>query len=200
MSKLISLIRRAPKRFSAVIAIIAAAIIVPAAVLAWGPDRPTFSGATPATYPVFNSMVDNPQIGDERNFVRIREAGVGNYVNQVTFEPGKVYEVSVYFHNNAASNLNASGQGQAKDVTLKMEVPNVVTGGVNAALTGTIAASNTNPLKVWDEAYGKNSTNAEATVQLTDNNFLTAYLLQAQVLDMIAKTVKFLDVINIRVT
>jgi len=165
MSKLISLIRRAPKRFSAVIAIIAAAIIVPAAVLAWGPDRPTFSGATPATYPVFNSMVDNPQIGDERNFVRIREAGVGNYVNQVTFEPGKVYEVSVYFHNNAASNLNASGQGQAKDVTLKMEVPNVVTGGVNAALTGTIAASNTNPLKVWDEAYGKNSTNADIALR-----------------------------------
>ena len=165
MSKLISLIRRSPKRFSAVIAIVAAAILVPAAVFAWGPSRPTFSGATPATYPVFNSMVDNPQVGDERNFVRIREAGVGNYGNQVTLEPGKVYEVSVYFHNNAASNLNASGQGQAKNATLKMEVPNVVTGGVNAALTGTISASNTNPSSVWDEAYGKNTTNADIALR-----------------------------------
>ena len=160
-----SLIRRAPKRFAAAVAIVAAAIIVPAAALAWGPDRPVFSGNTPATYPVFNSMTDNPVVGDERNFVRVREAGVGNYTNQVTFEPGKVYEVSVYFHNNAASNLNASGKGLAKDATLKMEVPNVVTGGVNAALTGTISASNTNPLKVWDEAYGKNATGSDIAVR-----------------------------------
>ena len=40
MSKLTSLIRRAPKRFSGAIAILAAAIIVPAVALAWGPDRP----------------------------------------------------------------------------------------------------------------------------------------------------------------
>lgn len=165
MSKIMSLIRRAPKRFSALVAIVAAAIIVPAAALAWGPDRAVFTGNTPASYPVFNSMTDNPVVGDERNFVRIRESGTGNYTNQVNFVPGKVYEVSVYYHNNAASNLNASGKGQAKDATLKMEVPNVVTGGVNASLTGTISASNTNPLKVWDEAYGKNTTNSDIALR-----------------------------------
>jgi uncharacterized repeat protein (TIGR01451 family)/LPXTG-motif cell wall-anchored protein len=165
MSKIMSLIRRAPKRFSLLVAIVAAAIIVPAVTFAWGPDRPVFTGNTPATYPVFNSMTDNPVVGDERNFVRIRESGTGNYTNQVNFEAGKVYEVSVYYHNNAASNLNESGKGQAKDATLKMEVPNVVTAGVNAALTGTISASNTNPLKVWDEAYGKNTTNADIALR-----------------------------------
>lgn len=157
--------RRAPKRTSALVAIIAAAIIVPSVAFAWGPNRPEFKGDTPATYPVFNSMVNNPVVGDEFNFVRIREAGVGSYTNQVTFQPGKVYEVSVYYHNNAASNLNASGKGQAKDATLKMEVPNVVTKGVNASLTGTISASNTKPLKVWDEAYGKNATNADIALR-----------------------------------
>ncbi len=160
-----SLVRRAPKRFSALVFVLAAAIIVPAAAFAWGPNRTVFDGATPATYPVFNSMLKNPQVGDERNFVRIRESGTSEYINQVTFQPGKVYDVSVYFHNNAASNLNESGKGQAKDATLKMEVPNVVKGGVNAALTGTISASNTNPLTVWDEAYGKNATNADVALR-----------------------------------
>ncbi len=165
MSKIMSLIRRAPKRLSALVAIVAVAMIAPAIANAWGPDRPIFESNEGATYPVFNSMTKNPVVGDERNFVRIRESGTGNYTNQVNFVPGKVYEVSVYYHNNAASNLNASGKGQAKDATLKMEVPNVVTGGVNAALTGTISASNTNPLKVWDEAYGKNTTNSDIALR-----------------------------------
>lgn len=165
MSKLMSLIRRAPKRFSAVAVMVAAAIIIPAAALAWGPDRPTFTEQDPAPYVTFNSITDNPRVGDERNFVRIRESGVGNYINQVDFQAGKVYDVSVYYHNNAATRLNASGAGIAKDVTLKMEVPNVVTAGVNAALTGKISASNSNPLTVWDEAYGKNTTNADIALR-----------------------------------
>ena len=165
MNKLISLIRRAPKRFSAIVLIAAAAIIIPVAVSAWGPDRPTFTAKNPATYPVFNSMTDNPKVGDERNFVRVRESGAGTYNNQVTFQPGKVYEVSVYYHNNAASNLNESGVGIAKNAKLKMEVPNIVKSGVNAALTGTISASNTTPKSVWDEAYGKNATNGDIALR-----------------------------------
>lgn len=160
-----SLIRRAPKRFAAASLMVAAAIIVPAVAFAWGPDRPEFTQANPAPYVTFNSIKDNPQVGNEKNFVRIRESGTSTYGDQVNFEPGKVYEVSVFYHNNAASNLNASGVGIAKDVTLKMEVPNVVTAGVNAALTGSISASNSNPLRVWDEAYGKNTTNADIALR-----------------------------------
>jgi len=170
MSKLMSLIRRAPKRFSAIVAMVAAAIIVPAAVLAWGPSRPTFTGANPAPYVTFNSITDNPQVGDERNFVRIRESGTTTYGDNVNLVPGKVYDVSVYFHNNAASNLNASGVGIAKDATLKMEVPGVVNAGVNAAFTGTITASNSNPLSVWDEAYGKNATSGQVALRYVSNS------------------------------
>jgi len=165
-----SLIRRAPKRFTATAVMVAAAIIVPAAVFAWGPSRPTFTGAHPAPYVTFNSITDNPQVGDERNFVRIRESGASTYTDNVTLTPGKVYDVSVYFHNNAASNLNESGKGIAHGAKLKMEVPGVVKAGVNAAFTGTISASNSKPLSVWDEAYGKNATNGEVALRYVANS------------------------------
>ncbi|MGH7218352.1 MAG: hypothetical protein ACREGE_02835, partial [Candidatus Microsaccharimonas sp.] len=170
MSKLMSLVRRAPKRFTALVGMVAAAIIIPAAVFAWGPDRPTFTGANPAPYVTFNSITDNKQVGDERNFVRIRESGSANYGDNVALTPGKVYDVSVYFHNNAASNLNASGKGIAQNAKLKMEIPGVVNAGVNAAFTGTISASNANPVSVWDEAYGKNSTNGQVALRYVSNS------------------------------
>ncbi|MBN9397771.1 DUF11 domain-containing protein [Candidatus Saccharibacteria bacterium] len=165
MSKLMSLIRRSPKRVFALVAVAAAALIVPVAALAWGPDRPTFTMENPAPYVTFNSITNNGKVGDERNFLRIRESGTGEYINQVNFEPGKVYDVSVYYHNNAATRLNASGEGIAKDATLKIEMPYVIKAGVNAALTSTISASNAKPTSVWDEAYGKNNTNAEIALR-----------------------------------
>ena len=38
--------------------------------MAWGPERTTFTMEKPATYPTFNSITNNPTIGDERDFVR----------------------------------------------------------------------------------------------------------------------------------
>jgi len=78
MGKLISLIRRAPKRTSAVLAIVAAVLIIPAALFAWGPTRDTFTIEKPADHITFNSITNNPNIGDERNFVGIRETGTTN--------------------------------------------------------------------------------------------------------------------------
>ena len=40
---------------------------------AWGPERATFTMENPASYPTFNSITDNPTIGDERDFVRVGE-------------------------------------------------------------------------------------------------------------------------------
>lgn len=162
MSKLRSLIMRAPKRLSAAVAIVAAAIIVPSAVLAWGPSRDTYTYESPADKITFNSITNNPQIGDERNFVRIREDKAGTtYGDNINLEPGKVYEMMVYYHNNAASNLNLT----ATDVKLRMEVPGVVKPGVNAVLAGNISSSNADPGTVWDEAYGKNTTNADIALR-----------------------------------
>lgn len=121
--------------------------------LAWGPERPTFTGENPADYVTFNSITNNPQVGDERNFVRIREVGTGNYVDEVKLQPGKEYEVVNYYHNNAKTSLNESGKGIAKDVTLKADVPSVVKPGERGKVSAAITSSNANPNRVWDEAY-----------------------------------------------
>lgn len=141
MSKLVSLIRRAPKRISAVIAMVAAAIIVPAAVMAWGPDRPTFTMNNPSDHVAFDSITDNPNIGDERNFVGIRPDNGDNGINNVWSDSqavtgGQTYVVRMYVHNDAASNLNLV----AHDVTAKFNLP--TTTGTSVQVDGFLSTSN----------------------------------------------------------
>ena len=149
--------KRAPKR-TATITMIAAAVIIPAALLAWGPVRQTFTMENPAPYPTFNSITDNPTVGDERNFVRIRpDDATSNFGDTVALTPGKNYQVMVYYHNDAASNLNDSGVGIAKNVTARVQMPASVAGGSSATITGFINSSNANPTSVWDEATASSS-------------------------------------------
>ena len=157
MSKFTSLVRRAPKRFSAFVAILAAAVIVPIAVSAYGPERATFTFESPAPYVTFNSITNNPQVGDERNFVRVKEdSATTTYSDDVTLQPGKTYQVSVYYHNNAKTSLNASGAGIAKDVSLRMQMPASIAGSAADTVDGFINSSNANPTSVWDSANLKN--------------------------------------------
>ena len=150
MSKLTSLIRRAPKRFSGAIAILAAAIIIPAVAFAWGPSRPTFTVANPADHITFNSITDNPNVGDERNFVVVKDAANtndGGWQDNVTVQPGKEYLVRVYVHNNAASSLNLT----AINTRVMASVPN--TTGKNVSISGFVTADNATPNKIWDDIH-----------------------------------------------
>lgn len=158
MKKVFAAIKRAPKR-AASLAIVLAAVLVPAALLAWGPDRPTFTMAHPAPYVTFNSITDNPTHGDERNFVQIKEATASNstYGENVNLQAGHDYEVYVYYHNNAASNLNDAAhdyKGIAKNAYMRVQMPATVEAGQKARVTAFVGASNANPTQVWDEAYG----------------------------------------------
>lgn len=158
MNKLIAAIKRAPKR-AASLAIVAAAVLVPAALFAWGPDRPTFTMASPAPYVTFNSITDNPKHGDERNFVRIKDASAPDtsYGEDVDLQAGKEYEVYVFYHNNAMTILNDAAhdyKGIAKDAFMRVSMPATVNAGEKARITGFVGASNANPGQVWDEAYG----------------------------------------------
>lgn len=147
MSTLRSLIRLAPKRFSAVVAMIAAAIIVPAVVLAWGPTRETYTVEQPADKITFNSITNNPNIGDERNFVGIRESGAPNvWYDTVNAQAGKEYVVRMYVHNNAADNLNLV----AENVTAKFNLPTAT--GKSLQVNGFLSASNATPREVYDHA------------------------------------------------
>lgn len=150
MKKLISLIRKAPKRTSAALAIIAAAVIVPATLFAWGPTRDTYTIESPADKITFNSIVDNPVVGDERNFVVVRDAAIttdGGWQDNVTVQPGKEYLVRVYVHNNAATSLNL----KALNTRVSATVP--TTTGKNVSVSGFVTADNSDPLSVWDDIH-----------------------------------------------
>ena len=163
MGKLISLMRRAPKRTSAVLAIVAAVLIIPATLLAWGPGRATFTTAVPASYVTFNSITDNPTQGDERNFVQVRDAAASNttYADSIALTAGKEYVVFVYFHNNAASNLNASGVGIAHGAYVKAQIPALVANNGSAQAVGYVGATNANPNQVWDDVTFTNATGGD---------------------------------------
>jgi len=164
MSKITSLVRRAPKRFSAVVAIIAAAIIVPASLNAWGPNRPLFTTAEPASFITFNSIKDNPSHGYEPNFMQVREASATNetYVDEINLQPGKEYVMYMYYHNNAAANLNLVATGSYA----KAELPAVVKkGSTGTAANGYVGASNATPSQVFDDVKFKNSSAGDIAIR-----------------------------------
>jgi hypothetical protein len=169
MSKFMSLIRRAPKRFSAVVAMVAAAVIIPAVVFAWGPNRETFTIDNPSDHVQFNSITNNPNIGDERNFVGIREVGSSNvWHDNMNVQDGKEYFVRMYVHNNAASSLNLV----AENVTAKFNLP--TTTGKSVQVNGFLSASN-----VGADKNGNAGAYAEVYDHATfnsDKNFNLAYV------------------------
>ncbi len=149
MKRLVNLLRYMPKRFVPMAAALAA-IIVPAAVMAWGPSRPTFTMAHPADHITFNSITDNPEVGDERSFLVMKDAAntaAGGWQHDVNAVAGKEYLVRVYVHNDAASNLNL----KATNTRVKVNVP--ATTGKSVELGGFVTADNAAPKEVYDTAH-----------------------------------------------
>lgn len=147
MANIFARLRSAPKRVMTLVAVAAAVVTVPAALYAWGPERPTFTINNPADYITFNSITDNPNIGDERNFVGIRESGTnGLWQDNQAVQPGKEYVVRMYVHNNAAANLNLV----AENVTAKFNLPTNTANSLQ--VNGFLSASNAQPTEVYDHA------------------------------------------------
>lgn len=148
MSKLQSIIKAfkyVPKKTFVLFGLMAA-VLVPAAIYAWGPDRATFTMDKPASYVAFNAITDNPNVGDERNFTRIRETGTSSWSDVGIMESGKEYEIRMYVHNNAASNLGLV----ANNVRASLNIPrNTYT--TDFTVNGFVSADNANPSKVWDQ-------------------------------------------------
>lgn len=128
---------------------------------AWGPERPTYTNDSPASYATFNSITDNAAVGDERNFVRVGEVGSSDpYTDTIEVEPGKEYEVYIYYHNNAASNTNSTGYGMATNTKVASAYPTILNVNEQGMVSGVISWSYVNPSDdsintgtVWDEAY-----------------------------------------------
>lgn len=140
-------IKSHPYISSAVATVLAVATIAGGA-FAWGPDRQLFTSANPADFVTFNSITDNPAHGYEPNFFQVKPADASDsaYSDKIKLEPGKEYEGYVYYHNNAAANLNLV----AKDTTMRVELPAVVDG--TATTNAYVSASNATPREVFDDA------------------------------------------------
>lgn len=135
-----------PKKLMAVFIAFAMMVGVGVAVQAtFGPDRPTFTWERPASYVTFNSMTNNPVVGDERTFMKGAKPGAASFTDPVTgVVDGEEVTVQMYVHNNAAANLNL----KATNTTVKVALP---TGSKQIQqLTGYISADNANPKTVTD--------------------------------------------------
>ena len=93
----------------------------------------------------FNSTYDNPDIGDERNFIGIRERGTRNLWSS-NFEvfPGKEYVIRLYIHNNASADSGLI----AENVRAMINLPN--TTGKVIDVNSFIESSNSTPNLIWD--------------------------------------------------
>lgn len=151
MKKVLNLLKRAPKRFIALFAVLAS-IIIPAAILAYGPERPSYTieqvnGGALGDKIVLNSISDNPNIGHEFNFVGIREKGTDtNWFDTMKVQPGKEYSIRIYVHNNSPKGVEAV----AKNVIAKFNVP--TTTGKSVEVNGFLHADNAEVKDIWDHA------------------------------------------------
>ena len=144
-----------------VVVAIACTALWPCLSYAWGPsERETYTSEAPASYAIFNSITNNEAVGDERNFVRIGELNAtAPYTDEIVIEPGKEYEVYIYYHNNAAEDTNDSGYGIATAAKVASSYPAVVEQGTVGTVTGNITWNyvdyndETHDGIVWDEAF-----------------------------------------------
>lgn len=159
--------------FFSLAATLTLAVMLPATLFAWGPDRATYTIEKPADHVTFNSITNNPNYGDERNFVTIKDAtnaNAGGWVDELNVENNKEYYVRAYVHNNAADNLNLV----ANNVTANFNVPTSTAKRVQ--IDGYISSTNASPTKVWDQAAFTSSTDfkldyIEGSATYTNNVF-----------------------------
>lgn len=186
--KLRKLFSKIPKKLLVAATTLATAVVLalPAiAIAGFGPERPTYdynkydqtkSCTDPSQAngrcgsmdgPVFNSFVNTPSYGDERNFTRIAEVVAGQSPVQADFRetstatPGKTYWVRTFVHNNAneaTNGANFDGTGVAKNTRVRVAIPSGTAGDVD--VTSYITASNAKPDRIWDTATLANGNQA----------------------------------------
>jgi len=130
---------------ASVAAILIALLPAVVAFANWGPTRPTFTWAQPANYITFDSITDNPTVGDERPFFSGKvSTDPGNVVDNIHVNDNDVVNLRVFFHNDAAANLNLV----ATNTHVNVYLPKVA--ATSTFATSTITADNANPAVVSD--------------------------------------------------
>lgn len=111
----------------------------------WGPERETFTMGNPASYVALNSITDNPNWGDERDFVALKGTDRAKFMTgQVTACPGDTVEATVYLQNDAADNLD---QLDIYGLRMRVALSDGATSG--AAYVGVVLDAK-NVKEIWD--------------------------------------------------
>lgn len=162
MRKLLTNIINKLKKRSVALSLLFMMLVIPATVYAaWGPDRTIYdyNSTDPAvrngsfTGPTFNSYINTPSYGDERNFVTVSQAGQAVWRDEVVADPGEEVEFRVYIHNAAHESTNGTnfdGIGVARNTKVRFYVPNEASHGIDVA--GYVSADNATPRRVYDTA------------------------------------------------
>jgi hypothetical protein len=185
-TKVRNLFKKVPKKLSVSLFVLAAVAIPATVVMAgYGPNRPTFdwnkfdpskSCTDPSQAggrcgsmdgPVFNSFINNPAYGDERNFARVAPVVAGqspteaNFTETANATPGNEYWVRTYVHNDANQNLNGTnfdGPSVAHDTRVRVAIADGASNGVDVMTY--VTANNAKPDKIWDTASLANGNQA----------------------------------------
>ena len=154
-TKIKQVLNSAPKRLAVTFGLVAA-VLVPLGIYAWGPSRDTFTMAKPADHVTFNSITDNPDVGDERNFLRVRDSDKQYWGEDTTngwtdtidnVQAGHTYTIRMYVHNNAAANLKR----EATNVRAHIDLPTRDTiWGKQFEINGYLWSDNAKPNEIWD--------------------------------------------------
>lgn len=145
---------------AAVVATLGAAV-APTLVSAWGDNsglpnmRPSYTleqidKGVLGDKITFNSISNDPTIGDEKNFVSARKYNDTDLShpwrdNDITVEDGGEYVIRMYVHNNSPKGYNAI----AKDVRSFFKVPG--TSAKSVRVVGYLDSSNATPTEYWDQ-------------------------------------------------
>lgn len=140
-------------KISSLIATLAIVILGGASAFAWGPQRQTYTVEKPADKVTFNSITNNPNHGDERNFTLARrvDEGTDKWRDDIEVMGDGEYVVRIYVHNNAAANLNLV----AKNVRAAVSIPSQLSN--NVTVQGQISADNASPKQIWDQVVFKSA-------------------------------------------
>lgn len=119
----------------------------------WGPKRPVFnidgSNGFPKT-PIFNSIHNNPNYGDERQFVIVKDSSIltaGHWQEELQVVPGHSYKMRIYINNSASDRAAVA----ATNTRVKAIIPKHP--GMSHMIWGLVMADNSSPEHVWSSAF-----------------------------------------------
>lgn len=116
----------------------------------WGPARPLFTMSHPASYPAFDSITDNPNFGDERTFLGLKNetaAPSSGWLADAWAKPGDTILVRVLVENSGGQvpGVPVVPQESIQDAHLRIGISQ---GDGRATVYGVLSAANATT--VWD--------------------------------------------------